>query len=41
MKAVPWGRTASIHALAGTGEDDSIAAEALLALRNHPEPERE
>jgi hypothetical protein len=32
---------ASIHALAATGEDDSIAAEALLALRSHPELARE
>jgi hypothetical protein len=32
---------ASIHALTGTGEDDSITAEALLALRSHPELARE
>jgi hypothetical protein len=32
---------ASIYALAATGEDDSIAAEALLALRSHPELARE
>ncbi len=32
---------ASIHALTGTGEDDSIAAEALFVLRSHPELARE
>jgi hypothetical protein len=32
---------ASIHALAATGEDGSIAAEALLALRSHSELARE
>jgi len=32
---------ASIHALAATGEDDSIAAETLLALRSHLELARE
>ncbi len=45
-RAIEWleralAARASIHALAATGEDDSIAAEALLALRSHPELARE